>query len=156
MKLVKRIAIWFGLAFVILFVASVVIAIVFEDEIGQKLVTEINKGLVDDLAVENFRLSLIKGFPYVNADLQNVTLPDNRKGVLLEAQSMSFKMGLFGLLTSNLKIESVVIENGALFIEINRKGKVNYFITKPSKQKVAAAEMNFALSLDKATLKILN
>jgi len=67
MKFVKRIALWFGLAFLILFIASIVIAVVFEDEIGQKLVTEINKGLVDDLKVENFRLSLIKGFPYVNA-----------------------------------------------------------------------------------------
>ncbi len=153
MKLVKRIAIWFGLAFVMLFVASVVIAIIFEDEIGQKLVTEINKGLVDDLEVENFRLSLIKGFPYVNADLQNIVLPDNRKGVLLEARSMSFKIGLLGLLTSNLKIESVVVENGALFVEINRKGKANYVITKPSEQNVASAELNFALSLDQATLK---
>ena len=153
MKLVKRIAIWFGLAFLILFVASIVIAVVFEDEIGQKLVTEINKGLVDDLEVENFRLSLIKGFPYVNADLQNITLPDNRKGLLLEANTMSFKIGLLGLLTSNLKIESVVVENGALFIEVDRKGKANYFITKPSTQNVATAEVNFALSLDKATLK---
>jgi len=153
MKLVKRIAIWLGLAFLILFVASIVIAVVFEDEIGQKLVTEINKGLVDDLEVENFRLSLIKGFPYVNADLQNVTLPDNRKGVLLEANSMSFKIGLLGLLTSDLKIESVVVENGALFVEVNQKGKANYFITKPSSQEVAAAEMSFALSLDKAILK---
>ncbi|MFK7984258.1 MAG: AsmA-like C-terminal region-containing protein [Saprospiraceae bacterium] len=153
MKLIKRIALWFGLAFLILFVASIVIAVVFEDEIGQKLVTEINKGLVNDLEVENFRLSLIKGFPYVNADLQNVVLPDNRKGVLLEANTMSFKIGLLGLLTSNLKIESVVVENGALFIEVDRKGKANYFISKPSAQNVAAAEVSFALSLDKATLK---
>ncbi len=153
MKFVKRIALWFGLAFLILFVASIVVAVVFEDEIGQTLVAEINKGLVDDLEVENFRLSLIKGFPYVNADLQNVILPDNRKGVLLEAQSMSFKIGLLGLLTSNLKIESVVVENGALFIQVNRKGKANYLIKKPSNQDVATSELNFALSLDKATLK---
>ena len=53
MKLIKRVALWFGLAFVLLFIASVVIAVVFEDEIGQQLVTEINKGLVNDLKVEN-------------------------------------------------------------------------------------------------------
>ena len=153
MKLIKRIALWFGLAFVILFIASVVIAVVFEDEIGQRLVTEINKGLVDDMKVENFRLSLIKGFPNVSADLQNVIVPDNRKGVLLEANSMSFKIGLLGLLTSNLKIKSVEIEDGALFVAINRKGKANYFISKPSSQNVAAAEIDFRLSLDNATLK---
>ena len=153
MKIFKRIAIWFGIALFFMFVASIVIAIVFEDEIGQELVNQINKELVDDLKVENFKLSLIKGFPNVNADLQNIELPDNRNGILLEAKSMSFQIGLFGLLTSNLKIKSVLIEDGALFVEINRKGKANYLISKSTKQNVAAAEMNFALSLDEAILK---
>ncbi|MEM6319623.1 MAG: AsmA-like C-terminal region-containing protein, partial [Bacteroidota bacterium] len=153
MKIIKRIAIWLGIAFFFLFIASIIIAVVFEDEIGQQLVTEINKELVADLTVENFRLSLIKGFPNVNADLQNVVLPDNRQGVLLEAKSMSFKIGLFGLLTSNLKIKSVEIEDGALFVEINRRGKANYLITKPQKKEVATAQVNFALSLDEAILK---
>lgn len=155
MKIVKRIAIWLGIAFLFIFIASIVIAVVFEDEIGQRLVAEINKELVNDLEVENFRLSLIKGFPNVSADLQNVVLPDNKKGVLLEAESMSFKIGLFGLLSSNLKVKSVVIEDGALFVSINRRGKANYLITKPSQnQAVATAETGtFALSLDEAILK---
>ena len=73
MKIIKRIAIWLGIAFFFLFIASVVIALMFEDEIGQQLVTQINKELVDDLKVESFRLSLIKGLPNVDADLQNIT-----------------------------------------------------------------------------------
>jgi len=154
MNILKRIAIWLSIALFFLFIASVVIAIMFEDEIGQQLVTEINKELVADLEVENFRLSLIKGFPNVNADLQNVILPDNRKGVLLEAKSMSFKMGLFGLLTSNLKVKSIQIEDGALFVDINRKGKANYYITKPAKNNATSSmERKFALSLDEAILK---
>jgi len=153
MKILKRIAIWLGIALFFLFIASIVIAIMFEDEIGQQLVAEINKELVADLEVENFRLSLIKGFPNVNADLQNVILPDNRKGVLLEAQSMSFRMGLFGLLTSNLKVKSIQIEDGALFVDINRKGKANYNITKSAKNNVASVNRSFALSLDEAFLK---
>lgn len=153
MNILKRIAIWLGIALFFLFIASIVIAIVFEDEIGQQLVTEINKELVNDLEVENFRLSLIKGFPNVNADLQNVILPDNREGVLLEAKSMSFTMGLLGLLTSNLKVKSIQIEEGALFVDINRKGKANYYITKPAKKEIASADLGFALSLDEAILK---
>ena len=153
MKIIKRIAIWLGIALFFLIIASIVIAIMFEEEIGQQLVEEINKELVDDLKVENFTLSLIKGFPNVNADLQQISLPDNKKGILLEAERMSFKIGLLGLLTSNLKIKSVLIEKGALFVEINKKGKANYFITKPKKNQVASTEMSFDLSLDEATLK---
>ncbi len=153
MKILKRIAIWLGIALFFLFLASIVVALVFEDEIGQQLVSQINKELVDDLKVESFRLSLIKGFPNVDADLQNVVLPDNKKGILLEAKRMSFKIGLLGLLTSNLKIKSVQIEDGALFIGIDKKGKGNYFIAKPTKNNVASADMSFALSLDQAMLK---
>ncbi|MEM6321357.1 MAG: hypothetical protein AAF960_27110 [Bacteroidota bacterium] len=40
MKILKRIMIWLGIALFFLFIASIVIAIVFEDEIGQQLVTE--------------------------------------------------------------------------------------------------------------------
>jgi len=40
MKIIKRIAIWLGIAFFFLFIASVVIALMFEDEIGQQLVTQ--------------------------------------------------------------------------------------------------------------------
>ena len=153
MKIIKRIAIWLGIALFFLFIASVVIAIVFEDEIGQELVNQINKELVSDMKVEKFRLSLIKGFPNVNADLQNIVVPDNHDGILLEAKSMSFKMGLIGLLTSNIKLKTVLIENGALFVQVNRNGKANYFINKPSKQDIVSAQMNFALSLDEAILK---
>ena len=153
MKIIKRIFIWLGIAAFFLFIASIVIAVIFEDEIGQQLVQQINKNLVEGLKVEKFRLSLIKGFPNVNADLQNVVLPDNQQGVLLEAKSMSFKIGLLGLLTSNLQIKSVLVDDGALFVRINRKGKANYFITKPSEQEMAAADLNFNLSLDEAVLE---
>jgi hypothetical protein len=153
MKFIKKITIWLGIAFLLLFIASIVLAIVFEDEIGQQLVTQINKELVNDLEVESFRLSLIKGFPNVNADLQNIVLPDNRDGVLLEASSMSFQIGLWGLLTSNLKIKSVLIENGALFVEIDRKNKANYFINKPTDKNKASLDLDFQLSLDNAILK---
>lgn len=154
MKIIKRIAIWLGIAFFFLFIASVVIAVAFEDEIGQRLLAEINKELVSDLQVESFRLSLIKGFPNVDADLQKVTLPDNQGGVLLEAESMAFKIGLFGLLTSDLQVKSVLVEDGALFVSVNRRGKANYLITKPSKNQAVTTETgSFALSLDEAVFK---
>ena len=131
-NIIKRLFIWLGIALFFIFIGSVIIALMFEEEIGQQLVTKINQELVADLEVESFRLSLIKGFPNVSADLQKVVLPDNRNGVLLEAENMSFRIGLLGLLTSNLKIKSVLVENGALFVEIDHNGKANYFIQKPS------------------------
>jgi len=153
MKILKRIVIWLGIAMFFIFIASIVLAVFFEEEIGQELVNQINKELVSDIKVENFKLSLIKGFPNVNADLQNIIIPDSNDGVLLEAKSMSFKLGLLGLLTRNLKMKSVLIKDGALFVKVNHNGKANYFINKPTKQDIVAAQLNFSLSLDEAILE---
>ncbi len=152
-NIIKRLFIWLGIAFFFIFIASIIISLIFEEEIGQQIVTQINQDLVADLEVADFRLSLIKGFPNVSANLQKVVLPDNRNGVLLEAENMSFRIGLLSLLSSNLKIKSVLVENGALFVEIDQRGKANYFIQKPSKNKANTASSSFGLSLDEAILK---
>ena len=152
MKIIKRIIIWLGIALFFLFLASVVIAIFYEEEIGQQLITEINEELINELSAEKFRLSLIKGFPNVNADLQNIVLMDGRENVLLEAESMSFKIGLWGLLTSNLTIKSVLVEKGALFVEIDQWGKGNYFITRSDRDEKDPSVLNYDLSLDQAVL----
>jgi len=149
----KKALIWFLVFFFVLVLASVAIAFFFEKQIGQQLITAINKELVDDIKVEEFELSLLKGFPNVSARLNQVQVPDNRGGVLLEAESMSFNIGLIGLLTSNLKFGSVLVENGALFVDIDRRGKANYFISKPAANEAAASGgSDFSLSLKEAIL----
>ena len=149
----KKILLWFFIFFLVVFAASVTIAIFFEKQISQQLITAINKELVNDIQVEDFELSLLRGFPFVSARLNKVQVPDSRDGLLLEAESMSFRIGLLSLLRSNLDINTVLIENGALFVEVSRKGKANYAITKETEEKAAMTGSNFSLSLKEANLK---
>ena len=123
MKLIKRIALWFGLAFLILFVASVVIAVVFEDEIGQKLVTEINKGLVNDLEVENLTMDM-----------------SGASETTLHGTANNFEIGISGagdldakkLKTRNTSIDisgagsAIVYAKKTLKIEVSGAGSVQY------------------------------
>ena len=149
----KKILLWVVLIFAIILIASIGIAVAFEKQIGQQLISAINKELVHDIEVDNFELSLLKGFPYVSARLNNVAVPDKRKNLLLEAETMSFNIGLLGLLRSNLNIGNVIIENGALFVEIDRKGQANFLITKESEEDQASMTgADFSLSLKEATL----
>ncbi len=149
----KKILLWIVLLFAIILIVSIGIAVVFEKQIGQQLISAINKELVHDIEVEDFELSLLKGFPYVSARLNNVKVPDKRKNLLLEAETMSFNIGLLGLLRSNLNIGKVIIENGALFVEIDRRGQANFLITKESEAEEAAMTgADFSLSLKEATL----
>ena len=149
----KKILLWILLIFAIVLIASIGIAVVFEKQIGQQLISAINNELVHDIEVEDFELSLLKGFPYVSARLNKVQVPDKRKNLLLEAETMSFNIGLLGLLRSNLNIGNVIIENGALFVEIDRRGNANFLITKESDvEEAAMTGADFSLLLKEATL----
>ncbi len=129
-RFVKKFTLFLIVALFLLIGTAAIIAGFFEQQIGRKLITEINRQLDAELAVGDFELSLLSGFPNASANLHTVTLDDNRKGTLMEAANLSFRFGLFSLFGSNIKVHSMVIEDGALFVHIDKKGRGNYDILK--------------------------
>jgi uncharacterized protein involved in outer membrane biogenesis len=134
-KLLKRILLILGIFFVVSLAVMTVLASILEEKIGAKIISEINKELKSELSVEDFNLSVIRTFPNFGANLTGVLLKDNRDGVLLEAREVSFRLGILSLLSKNIKVKSVVISDGALTVEIDRKGRPNYDIFKESNSK---------------------
>lgn len=154
-KYLKKTLTWTGIFIVAMMLILVIIAAFFEDQISNRLVKEINKQLKTELKVGEFNLSLLSGFPKASANLHNVELDDALKGTLLEAQNLSFRFGLFSLFSSNIKIHSVVIEDGSIYIKKDKRGRLNYDIVKggSEKQTVSNEETSeFALSIDEAQL----
>lgn len=153
----KKILVWGAIAFGLLFLTSIVIAAFFEDEIGQKLISEINKEISTELIVEDFSLSLLAGFPDVSASLVNVSLKDNQKGNLIEAGNVSFKIGFFSLFGSNIKVKSVEISDGAVYVTRDRKGRVNYDILKKGEVQKASvstsSSSDLGISIEEASFK---
>ncbi len=133
-KFLKRLLIILGIFFVLTITVLVVIASVFEDTIGKRVISEVNKQLTSELTVGGFDLSVIRTFPNLGANLKKVVLEDSRDGVLLETEEISFRLGLFSLLGSEVKVKSIVISDGALNIEIDRKGNGNFDIFKTSEE----------------------
>lgn len=131
-KLLKRIFLILGIFFVVTLAVMSVLASILEDKIGAKIISEVNKQINSELSVKSFDLSVLRTFPNFGANLKGVLLKDNRGGVLLEAGEVSFRLGLFSLLSNNISVKSVVISNGALTVEIDRKGRANYDIFKAS------------------------
>lgn len=153
-KYLKKFVVWSGLFVLMIIFLLIVIASVFENQISERLVTEVNKQLKTELRVGEFNLSLISGFPDASANLHNVELDDALDGMLLEAQSLSFRFGLFSLFGSNIKVHSIIIEDGSLYIKKDKRGQTNYDIIKSSSSKTTAdTEGNeLALSLAEARL----
>ncbi|RMG88247.1 MAG: hypothetical protein D6714_01015 [Bacteroidetes bacterium] len=142
---VRRLLIGAGLIFGLLLLASVLISALFKDQIGEKIIGELNKTLKSELSVGTFDLSLISSFPNVGADLKDVYLEDAFGDVLLESKEVSFKLGLFSLLSSTVKVKSVNIRDGALNIHFDRKGRPNYDIVKstPEDTPESGTDINF-------------
>ena len=78
-----------------------------------------------------------------------------RDRTLLEANNLSFRFGLFSLFGNDMKVHSVVIEDGALFVRINKRGLANYNIIKKDPVAVHSDETKskeLSLSLEEAKL----
>lgn len=149
----KRFLIVLAVVILLPIVAWLLIATTFKEQVGRKIVTEINKQLKSELTVQSFDLSLIRSLPDVSADLQGVILKDSRGGVLLEAENLSFRFGLLSLFGSSLKIKSVALSDGALNIQIDRRGRSNYDIVKSSTEPSQNDSDGTAIDLEQAALK---
>lgn len=130
MKALKRIGIIIGVFFLLLIGLISIALNFFQDEIGQKVVSEVNALLTTELEVGSFGVSLIRTFPNLGVNLKDIQLADTRDGRLLEAEELSFRASLFSLLGSNLQLKSVVLRDAALHIHYDRQGKSNFDIFK--------------------------
>ncbi len=154
-RLLRRLVWLFAFAFLLVLLSSLVLAAFFEKQIGERLLTEINKQLRTELRVGSFELSLLAGFPQVAANLEEVVLDDAMKGTLLEADRVSFRFGLLSLLSSDVKVHSVLIEDGALFVRIDRKGRMNYdiLVAAEAEAETPKSPGDLAISLEEARLQ---
>ena len=154
MKRIKRILLILLITLVVLIGGLSVIAELFEDTIGNKIVSEINKQIKSELIIEGFDLSVFRTFPNLAANLEGVVLKDNKDEVLLEAERLSFRFAPISLLSSNIKFKSLVVSDGALNVLINKRGKANYDIFEESSEtEEGASDSGTAISLKTARLQ---
>lgn len=126
------------LAFIVfVFVGLIVVAAMFEKQIADLVISELNKQLKTELKVSEASLSLIWKFPKAAVYLHDAQI----EGVggstekLLDVGSISLQCGTIGLLMGNYNFHSISINNGSLFIHKDSRGNVNYDIFKPANKK---------------------
>ena len=119
------------LLFIALFsIASLLLTGIFEKQVGNKLVAEINQQLSSKLVVDNFKLSFMATFPNVAANLKGVVLEDSQDGVLLEAENLSFRFGFLSLFAKKLNVKTIVLSNGSINVAYDQQGNGNFNIFK--------------------------
>ena len=151
-KVLYKLMSWFLVLALLMLLASLVVSTFFGDKINKLIVEELNKQFKTEIEVNKFDLNIWNAFPEVSAELLQVKIPDTQGGILLEAETMSFRFGLSGLFKSKVDIKKVVAQNGALTIHLDGKGHGNYNVFKEKKSK-ASSDNEFSLNVQEAILK---
>ncbi len=118
--------------FVLLLLGGVIgigIAHVYQDEIEQLAIQNINKQLRTPIQVDDIEFSLIKKFPYASLELKKIMALDAfRKDTLIQAEKLFLKLNALDLYNENYALQQLELHNGFSRISFNKKGVPNYQI----------------------------
>lgn len=149
-KFFKKFAIILLILIGVVLLTTWIITALFEDQVGRRIVKEVNKSIRSELSVGNFDLSIFSTFPNAAVNLRNVVLKDTKGGVLLEAGNVSCRFGLWSLFGDDIKVRSIVVSDGALTLETDERGRANYDIVQSSGSE---EDSGAGFSLETATLE---
>ncbi|NUO00343.1 MAG: hypothetical protein HUU01_06970 [Saprospiraceae bacterium] len=150
-KFFKKLAIVLLILIGVLLLTTWIITALFEEQVGRRIVKEVNKSIRSELTVGNFDLSIFSTFPNAAVNLRNVVLKDTKGGVLLEADKVSCRFGLLSLFGSDIKVRSIVVSDGALTLASDERGRANYDIAAGSSD--SGEDSGAGFSLETATLE---
>lgn len=151
------------LFFVLLVVVLVVSGLSYyvfnnQDEIEERLLAELNKGLNTEIIVNgDLDLSIIKHFPDITLQAKDIVImgstgmPDD---TLIQAAELFVVTDLFDLLAQNWRIKKVAIANGAMHMHRSASGQVNYkFVSSDGSNTDTTKQSNFLLNIAAADLQ---
>ncbi len=160
MRVFKKIVVIVIILLSILLVTTLVLVRIFEDELTQYAVEEINQQLRTEIKVENINLSFLKKFPDASLEFKNVfigSVPDFDQSdfsemntdTLLVANKLFLRFNVLKLLRRQYLIREVQVQSGKLNVFIDRSGNGNYVFWQTSEKE---EEKSFLLALDNVKL----
>ena len=127
----------------------------FKDRIIGVVINEVNTHLKVPVSVKEVDLAFWGSFPNLSVDFKEVYIQDafknsTKKDTLLYTERIRLKFNPIDLWNKNYHVKAIQILPGTLQLKINKQGKVNYDIFKPSDSKSATS---FDLKLEKIELE---
>jgi len=147
--LIKRILFWLFFVSLFLVTLTTVLSKIYEDDIEQYAVTEINKHLISEVKIRDIDFSILRNFPYASLNFQNVLIKDSYEQIesddtLLFAKNLFLNFNILDLINEDYNVRNITIKKGVLKLKTTSKGDVNYNITKPS-QDTTSGNFKFEL-----------
>jgi len=149
-KFLKKLAFWTFFVTLFLVTLGTILLKIYEDDIEQYAISEINKHLNTKVEVRDIDLSILKNFPYASLDFQKVLIKDAYETIdsddtLLYAKNLYLSFNIWDIWNENYKVKNVQVIDGVLKIKTSKQGDVNYLITKPSTDSISDGHFHFKL-----------
>lgn len=147
--LIKRIVFWLFFVSLFLVTLTTVLSKIYEDDIEQYAITEINKHINTEVKIRDIDFSILRHFPYASLNFKNVLIRDSYEKIessdtLLYAKNLFLNFNLLDIINENYNVRNVNINDGIVKLKTTSNGDVNYNITKPSSDTTAG---NFKFEL---------
>jgi hypothetical protein len=129
---------------------GLVLGIVFEDEVKQQIVNEVNQGLNTEITVDHISFSVLRKFPNASLRFQNLMALDAietnaPKDTLLYASDLFLEFNLFDVFSRNYSIRKVAVSDAVLRLKVDENGHDNFHFWK-SKKDSSETQVNFLLN----------
>lgn len=134
----------------LLFVSVVLIVYAKQDEIVQKLVTDLNKDFRGATEIRDSHISMFENFPYISIDLEDFKVFEDKskKGTpLVKMKDVYVGFNLWTILTGKMDVKKIKLENGKLNIIQHVDGEFNIVNALTAETELKSPEEEFHLDL---------
>ena len=159
-KWAKRLIAGIGIFIALLFGITALIIYLYEDEIKQYAVEELNKNLAVPVAVEEIELTLFSQFPSASLRFNKLFISDTANSdTLMYAEHLYMNFNFWEMVGGDYTVSEVRAENSVIKLRIDSLGNENYLILKKDSVDKKKDKFSFALeevSFDKIRLRYSN
>jgi hypothetical protein len=132
----KKLLKWIGIIILILLVLIITLPIIFKGKIVEKVKEEANKNLNAKVDFGDFSLSLIRSFPNFSLAMENlsvINVAPFEGDTLIYAKDLDITVDLMSVIKGGqIEIKKVKVVSPVMHFLVNKDGKANWDITKPS------------------------
>ena len=152
MKKTKKILLWTLIITALIVVQGFIVMFVYQDEIKNLAVKELNKQLDTPIKVGKIDFSLFEHFPFAAISFPDVEMKESNnqhQNNLLQAKDISLLFNVWDLVNKNYHIKKLYLADAHVNIVIDSLGNPNYSIWKASQ----SSDEAFKFSIDKIRLE---
>lgn len=128
-RILKRFLIFISLAFLSIVFLSVILSLIFTEEIEKIVVKNIETKITTEISLGDVSFKLYKHFPFTSVEVSDLKIMESEifeGDTLVYAKKAFIKFSLLDLISTQLDINRIILENGKLNIKYNEDNQANF------------------------------